>query len=171
LSKRFNIPPGSIKGMSISASALQSIVSSSGAIDGSRHKREPRTKQLKKEGKKARRQTELREQMAVFRWRDLAMLKWPELRWLHSIPNGTFSSGQAGAIAKQSGLTRGVSDMFLPVTRNSLPGLYIEMKSEDGDLTPEQEDFRDFVKSQGYMWFECRSSKQAIMEIERYLNL
>lgn len=110
------------------------------------------------------------------------VLKVPELRWLHHIPNGGSrgdtekSRAIEGGKLKSQGVKRGVLDIMLPVRRNGFCGLYIEMKkpgaekSKNGGLTDEQIEFGRFVIAQGYKCELCYSWRQAAEVIEKYLQ-
>jgi len=100
-------------------------------------------------------------QIALFAWCALPEVKamFPELEWLHAIPNGGSrgdtkeSRSKEGGKMKAEGVKPGVSDMFLPVRRGDCPGFYIELKRLPGPgvgPSDEQLKFGAFVQSQGY---------------------
>ena len=78
--------------------------------------------------------SEAAHQTALFAWAALQLQRWPELRWLHHIPNGGSRGDTAqgrqirGAQLKAQGVRTGVADLCLPVKRGAYSGLYIEMK-------------------------------------------
>jgi hypothetical protein len=109
------------------------------------------------------------EQIALFQWVRLQQKVWPELELLHHIPNGGYRGKTAGAKMKALGAKPGVLDLFLPVARHGWHGLYIEMKSTDGRISPLQEDFGGKVASQGYAVFLCRTFEQARSVLMQYL--
>lgn len=115
------------------------------------------------------------EQIALFHWARLQQGIWPELKLMHSIPNGAYLGKDRIAAArhmarlKAMGLKPGVLDVFLPVARHNFHGLYIEMKSLKGDLSEEQETFGNQVAGQGYAVFICRTFEQAKSVITQYL--
>jgi len=101
----------------------------------------------------------------------------PEFRWLHAIPNGG-SRGDTersrkirGAQLKAQGVKAGVSDMCLPVKRNGFSGLYIELKKPGKikDTSSEQDEFGEFVISQGYMFEVCDSWEKAVHLLKLYI--
>jgi hypothetical protein len=51
------------------------------------------------------------------------------------------------------------------------PGLYIEMKSPGEKPTPEQHEFIDYVRAQGYQVHVCYSWIEAAKIIISYMNL
>jgi hypothetical protein len=63
---------------------------------------------------------------------------------LHSSLNGIRLGQFAASRAKRNGMLRGVPDLFLPIPgSDGTFGLFIEMKSKNGTLSPEQRWFRD----------------------------
>lgn len=117
-----------------------------------------------------RRSPEHEEQAALIRWRDMFAPTEPRLKWLHCSMNGVkLTKAQAGK-AKAAGMTPGVWDLFLPASSEYWCGLYIEMKSDRGRLTPEQIAFqKDFSKD--FQFVVCRSWREAAIEICDYLRL
>ena len=68
------------------------------------------------------------------------------------------------------GVRPGVSDLFLSVPRGGYHGLYIEMKSSTGNMTPEQKVFRDFILAQGYCFRLVRSLIEFRAHVTAYMN-
>jgi hypothetical protein len=128
--------------------------------------------------------TEAAHQTALFCWAALAAGRYPELRWLHHIPNGGArgdddrSRSIRGGQLKAQGIRAGVSDVCLPVKRGPYSGLYIEMKKPAmrpkkkgmGGVSPEQAEFGAFVQEQGFGWIVCYSWEEAKNVLENYLN-
>jgi hypothetical protein len=114
-------------------------------------------------------------QAAVIQWANLACRTFPELRWIHAIPNGAFLGRDRQAAAmhaaklKATGLKPGVCDLFLPAARSGMHGLYIEMKKRGQQATPEQIEFMAYARGQGYRCCVCYAAEEAIAEIRRYL--
>ena len=132
----------------------------------------------------ARSDTEAAHQTALFCWAAMNLRLYPELKWMHHIPNGG-SRGDSvksrmiqGAQLKQQGVKAGVADIFFPVKRGEYSGLYIEMKKPAerpkrtgrGGVSDEQQEFGDFVKSQGFGWCVCYDWQEASEVIKQYLN-
>jgi hypothetical protein len=122
--------------------------------------------------------TESGHQRAVFAWAALNVARFPELKWLHHIPNGGSRGDDAksrairGNALKAEGVRTGVSDISLPVKRGEYSGLYIEMK-KPGKIkgeSAEQKEFGAFVKSQGFGYQVCDNWESAVALIEQYLN-
>lgn len=122
--------------------------------------------------------TESGHQRAVFAWAALHMAQWPELRWLHHIPNGGARGDDAktrairGNALKAEGVKVGVADLFLPVKRGEFSGLYIEMKKPGKIKTTskEQDEFGEFVKAQGFGWIVCDNWESAVQVLQDYLS-
>lgn len=121
------------------------------------------------------------EQEQIFKWRDENMHKYPELALLHSSGNGLrLTPGQA-VKSKKQGLTAGVPDIFLPVSKVfDCPqkgfivyhGLFIELKRIKGSkISPEQTVFMAALENQGYMCRVCYGADEAIETIKQYLNI
>ena len=70
------------------------------------------------------------EQIALFEWARLAQGAHPELALLLHIPNGGSRHKLEAMKLKRLGVRPGVPDLFLPVPRHGLSGLWIEMKRE-----------------------------------------
>lgn len=110
------------------------------------------------------------EQISLFQWAKLAQGQYPELKLLHSIPNGGKRNAREAARLKQEGAKAGVSDIFLPVARKGFHGLYIELKIEGGKPSENQKWWLEQVTKQGYKAKVCWGWIEAKGVIERYLN-
>lgn len=71
------------------------------------------------------------EQINVVSWANWNMNRYPELKWLHHVPNGGSRNKQEAVKLKQMGVKAGVSDLCLPYPKGIYCGLYIEMKFGD----------------------------------------
>ena len=129
--------------------------------------------------------TEAAHQTALFAWAALQVKRWPELRWLHHIPNGGSRGDDAksrairGSQMKAQGVRTGVADVCLPVRRGGWSGLYIEMKkpsekpvkaTSKGGVSDDQAEFGAFVQSQGFGWIVCYSWEEAAEVLTQYLT-
>lgn len=113
------------------------------------------------------RHTESRTQQACVRY---FRLRYPALALLLiSIPNGGQRNAREAAIMKREGTTRGAPDLFLFVPNTRYHGLAIEMKTQTGRLSPFQQQWRDTVTRQGYMYTVCRSTDEFISTVTDYL--
>jgi VRR-NUC domain len=122
----------------------------------------------------ARPNDETSQQIALMCWAGLNQNLYPQLKWLHAIPNANSHRIVA------EGVRAGVSDVFLPfaTVNETIPsdgyfGLYIEMKIEkrrnqkNGGLSQDQIDFIDYARKAGYKCCVCYSwieAKNAILE-------
>lgn len=114
--------------------------------------------------------TEDEEQIWLFSWAKLHAGRWPELELMHHIPNGGMRSKTEAARFKAMGVKRGVSDVFLPVSRGGYHGLYIELKAKDGRAEKEQKEWIAAVKEQGYCGAVCFGGFEAANLVEAYLK-
>jgi hypothetical protein len=70
--------------------------------------------------------------------------------YLFAIPNGLRVRPAVAGKAKAEGLKSGVWDLFLPVGRLGYLGLFVESKSAEGYLSPDQRTFRERADLAGY---------------------
>jgi hypothetical protein len=123
-------------------------------------------------------------QQALFCMAALHLKIYPELQWMHHIPNGGARADDArgnairGGKLKAEGVKEGIPDIFLPVARQNCHGLYIEMKKpamrpkrpgSSGGVSEKQAEFRDFAHKQGYGWVVCYDWLEAWEMIVKYL--
>lgn len=122
------------------------------------------------------------EQIRVFAWAAINQIRYPQLRWLHAIPNANSQRQVA------EGVRAGVSDINLPWPRLKpfhvkydgfkmwWHGLYIEMKLEsrrnqkNGGCSDSQIEFIDYANSVDYKAVVCYGWREAVKVIEDYLN-
>lgn len=120
-------------------------------------------------------------QMAVFAWAASMCRHYPQLKWLHAIPNGGSRNIAEATKMVAAGLRKGVLDIFLPwpISDGFLRwkhGLYIEMKTEkrrkekNGGLTEEQIEFINYAESAGYCCKVCYNWIEARDVILNYLE-
>ena len=127
--------------------------------------------------------TETDEQQAVIRWWSLHCTKYGiPLNCLFSVPNGSHLAGDAKQRAiqmarlKREGLRAGCPDLMLAVPKWSgqyvlFHGLMVEMKRRiGGKPSPEQLDFADMLRKQGYNVVIAQGSDEAIRAITGYLE-
>ena len=112
-------------------------------------------------------------QMTLIRWKQQPsiMAQWPELALLYHVPNERICDPRYGKKLRLMGVRRGVPDLCLPVARGRYHGLYIEMKSEDGDTTSDQEWWGEKLQAQGYAWKVCHGYEPAIEVLKWYMSL
>lgn len=126
---------------------------------------------MQKERKSAPVPTESAEQQCLFRWAAYQSGAYPELELLYHVPNGGSRRKSEAGRFKAEGVKAGVPDICLPVARNGLHGLYIELKRKKGGrISPEQERWIEWLNGQGYLAVVCRGWEDAANLIERYLR-
>ena len=111
------------------------------------------------------------EQINVMEWARWNVSKYPELKWLHHIPNGGSRNKREAVKLKQMGVKAGVSDICLPYPKGIYCGLYIEMKFGSNRKTAEQKEFLQEMEKVGHFVATCYSAEDAVKVIEGYLNI
>lgn len=111
------------------------------------------------------------EQINVMEWARWNVSKYPELKWLHHIPNGGSRNKREAVKLKQMGVKAGVSDICLPYPKGIYCGLYIEMKFGNNRKTEEQKAFLQDMEEAGHFVVTCYSAEDAVRVIEEYLNI
>lgn len=115
--------------------------------------------------------TEDAEQAMLFRWAALMQRQYPELRWLHAIPNGGYRAPATAKRLKATGVKAGVPDVFLPVPKGGAPGLWIEMKrTRGGVISPEQAEWIAGLAAHGHRVVVARGFEAARVAIVEYLE-
>lgn len=109
-------------------------------------------------------------QTALFKWAGASSGKYPELRLMFHIPNGSKRDIVTGYNLKQQGLKAGLPDICLPVARGQYHGLYLELKSERGRLQENQRAWLDALSRQGYKAVTAYGFDEARVAIEEYLK-
>lgn len=121
--------------------------------------------------------SEATHQKVIFIWAALNTDKYPQLKWLHAIPNADSHRQVA------EGVRAGVSDLMLPYPTKAMldcadcySGLYIELKTEkrrnqkNGGCSDDQLKFIDYANSVGYKAVVCYGWLEAVKAIEEYLS-
>ncbi len=109
------------------------------------------------------------DQVALFQWREFAMIQQPELALLFAIPNGGLRNKAVAAQLKAEGVEAGVPDMCLPVPRGRYHGLFLELKTESGRVSKEQKWWITQLKVRGYRVEVCRGWGKAVNALNEYL--
>jgi hypothetical protein len=131
--------------------------------------------------RKKRRNEESEMQRALVRWFDLQAksLFGVNPLLLFSIPNGGARSAVAGAFMKAEGQRRGAPDLMLavpslraigPTMSQRVHGLFLELKTPEGRVKPEQEVFHQLLGERGYQVEIVRSFEQGVEIITEYLK-
>jgi hypothetical protein len=99
----------------------------------------------------------------------------PVLSLLHASANGGKRHIRTARLLKAEGVKAGVPDLFLPVARFHQEwqyyGLFIEMKTRKGRVTPEQKWWHAQLEHQGYRVEVCRGAQAAISVLSDYLGI
>lgn len=111
------------------------------------------------------------EQICVMEWAARAECRYPELKWLHHIPNGGSRNRSEAVKLKRMGVKRGVSDIHLPFPHGRYHALYIEMKYGRNVTTQEQREFLCDMKGADNCVAVCHDAQSAIALIEQYVTL
>ena len=117
--------------------------------------------------------SEAQHQTMVLKWTQQPSIraKWPELSLMFHVPNERHCTPQQGKTLQRMGVKRGVPDLCLPVPKGRYNGLFIEMKTEAGKTTDDQEWWGGRLLAQGYMWEVCHGWESAVRVLEWYMNL
>ncbi len=102
------------------------------------------------------------------------LIQWcrtdPRLQFLFHIPNESIG-GQGWLIRnRQLGVKSGVPDLFYPVPMNGHHGLFIEMKTKGGRLSPEQKRWLAALDTFGYKTAVCYGWEAARDVLMEYIN-
>lgn len=120
--------------------------------------------------RKTRDNSESRSQILLIKWWavECRNRKIPEFL-LMSFPLQGARTPINGGRMKAEGCRKGSLDLLLAVSSNGASGLFIEMKTATGRVSPEQKAMIDALRHEGYSVEICRSTGEAIKAIEHYL--
>jgi len=112
-------------------------------------------------------------QAHVIEWVELHKFRFPELQLLYAIPNTAKRGKMNGWIMKLTGTRKGVPDLHLPVQSRDKRyiGLWIEMKSKRGVVSPEQRQWHEMLTTAGHKVIIHRSWTDAVNTFIDYLEL
>lgn len=116
--------------------------------------------------------TEDGHQYAVMLWaqQESIRARWPALSRLYHIENERQCTPQQAARRKRMGVKKGVPDLCLPVARGKYHGLYIELKTPAGRVSPEQRWWLGNLNADGYCAIPCYGWEQARDALIWYLE-
>jgi hypothetical protein len=109
-------------------------------------------------------------QSACVRWAQYNERNIPALKWLYAVPSGGHRHVAVAVKLKAEGVRRGISDLCLPFPAHGMHGLYLEVKTEKGRLTPEQAEFGAYLVANGYGFKVVRSCQDFVDAILGYIN-
>lgn len=111
------------------------------------------------------------EQETVFRWAKLQENRYPELKWIHAIPNGGYRFYQTAVKLKRTGTKSGVPDICFPVAKHGYHGMYIEMKRiKGGQVSQNQKEWIKGLQDNGYNVIIAHGANEAIEALKQYLD-
>lgn len=102
------------------------------------------------------------------------LIQWtrtdPRYQYLFHIPNE--SVGGTGWLVRnrQMGVKSGVPDLFYPVPLHGFHGMFIEMKTDKGRLSPSQTRWIEALTGLGYKCVVAHGWEEARDALEEYLN-
>lgn len=110
-------------------------------------------------------------QCTVMDWVRAWSNHYPVLQYMHAnIPEAKRDGKRAG-IAKKMGLTKGQNiDLELLWPNNEYLGLLIELKTPEGPVSKEQQNYLLWLRQQGFHASVCRSIETAIDVIKDYIR-
>lgn len=111
------------------------------------------------------------EQIRFMTWCNCNIENYPELKWMHHIPNGGLRRYGDAKHLKAAGVRAGVSDLHLPYPKGRYHSLYIEMKYGSNQASKEQKEFIRDMLAAGNLAVICYSTETAMYITELYLNL
>ena len=89
---------------------------------------------------------------------------------MFSIPNGANTSSINRLRLVKEGLLSGVPDLAILEKRKGFYGLFIEFKTDKGELSDKQREIIAKLGANGFLVFVARNHRTAIDLIESYLN-
>lgn len=90
---------------------------------------------------------------------------------VYHIPNEGKRDVVSGARLKRIGLRKGVPDLCIPLPKGRYHGLYIELKTAKGKVTPDQIEWLKLLKSNGYATAITYGVDEAITVIKQYISI
>ena len=118
-------------------------------------------------------------QQAIIRWAETKVIDYPELAWLHAVPNGGNRDGREAMKLKLEGVKAGIADLALDVARFNPDtgqfyfGLKLELKRPLSKEKPstKQIEYMDFCTGNGYWSGWTNDFNVAKSNIMDYLQL
>jgi len=112
--------------------------------------------------------SESQEQVALMDW---LRLQYPEVaKHTIYITNERKQSPRMGALFKRKGLLPGASDLFIAWPSANFHGLFLELKTKVGIVSPTQKEFLQRMDAKGYCARVARGADEAIEVIKEYLK-
>lgn len=105
--------------------------------------------------------------LALSPWKDLPIFAVPNFAGHHGNEKARLASG---ARSKAEGRKKGVPDIVVACPRADWPGLYLETKKPDGNVSLEQREWFHKLMHQGYAVGVCRSADELWAALSHYLG-
>lgn len=115
--------------------------------------------------------SEATEQRDVISWCHHHENQYPDLKWIYHCPNGGSRQTAEAARLKTQGVKPGVPDLNLPIAKGTYHGLFMEMKYNNGTVSPYQKEWLLAMRAAGYYTCVCYGYDYAVKVIEAYVNL
>lgn len=115
--------------------------------------------------------SEAQEQRLIFEHIEYIKEKYPELTLLLHIPNGGSRNIIEATNLKRQGVKAGVPDLFLPCARGCYHGLFIELKTKAGKISPSQQKWIESLSNEQYLAIVCYGYASAMTELTKYCEL
>jgi len=115
--------------------------------------------------------TEHDHQTTLFDWIRINRNLDPRLKAFFAVPNQRKWTIPQFKYFEKEGFKSGVSDVLGLVPQGQYHGIVIEMKRKGGKPTPEQIEFLNMCRDNGYKTYICFSAEEAIIAIQYYLSL
>lgn len=96
-------------------------------------------------------------------------LKYKGILYCASAGGLRTSISQASAM-KRAGYVKGVPDLQIMESRHNYYGLFIELKTKKGTLSPHQKQWLESLNNKGYMAKCCKGLEEAMDLIDWYLK-
>ncbi len=110
-------------------------------------------------------------QQHVVRWFAVTFPDIYKTGALFAVPNEGKRTRATASRMKAEGMFPGVADLILLLPRGGFHGACIEMKSKSGRMRPEQSEWLENRKKDGYFVVTCYSYEGAVNELETYMLL
>lgn len=114
------------------------------------------------------RHNESKMQIACKRWFDYQYQHFKHL--LFAVPNGGQRGKYEAHIMKQEGVTAGVADMILLISRRGYGSLCIEFKTPTGRQSESQKEWQRIAEICGNKYVIIRSFEQFVKTVTEYLG-
>jgi hypothetical protein len=104
----------------------------------------------------------------------VALVQWLKTAYPKALftiaPNGMKLSIGSAVKLKRMGYSKGTPDIMIFEPRHGYHGLFIELKTKTGQISPEQKIWNTSLEWRGYRSIFCYSFEEAVNEIDFYLK-